>query len=247
MRWLCFLLAGSAAAQTVPAKPLRFDLTAIPETRDSFVYRIGGREAGYVVYQYEIVSRETGQEIVFTEEVRLGTAFRERSRVVMDRLTGEPVASFQRLEFGNPASDTAAVEHDLDVKRSAIEGRRRVERRSGDVRIIPVSGKLPRGAVWSRYGFIAAAVTNALPGDSLTINAFDELGDSLRTLTLVAEPPVTLELPAGRFDVLPLRVSGGRVYVTRAAPRRIVKLEVLGQPLVSELVASGPVIRSPAR
>ncbi len=128
MRWLCFLLAGSAAAQTAPAKPPRFDLTAIPETRDSFAYRIGGREAGYVVYQYEIVSLETGQELVFTEEVRLGAMFHEKSRVVMNRLS----------------------------------------------------------------------------------------------------------------------VSGARVYVTRAAPRRIVKLEVLGQPLVSELVASGPVIRSPA-
>lgn len=246
MRWLCFLLAGSAAAQTAPAKPLRFDLTAIPETRDSFAYRIGGREAGYVVYQYEIVSRETGQELVFTEEVRLGAMFHEKSRVVMNRLTGEPVASFQRLEFGNPAGDTSAIEYDLDVRRGAIAGRRRVERRNGDVRITPVNATLPRDAVWSRYGFIAAAATNALPGDSLSIRAFDEFGDSLRTLTLVAEAPVTLELPAGRLDVLPLRVSGARVYVTRAAPRRIVKLEVLGQPLVSELVASGPVIRSPA-
>jgi hypothetical protein len=60
MRWLCFLLAPDALAQAPrpPAKPLRFDLAALPVTRDSFVFRVRrvegrrrtvGRKAGVTI------------------------------------------------------------------------------------------------------------------------------------------------------------------------------------------------------
>src|SRR5207249_1398671 len=80
-----------------------------------------------------------------------------------------------------PTSDTVMVEHDLDVKRGEVVGRRRVGTRSGAVQIVPVSRALPRGAVLSDYIFIAAAVTNAVPGDSLAIPAYSEFGDSIAT------------------------------------------------------------------
>ncbi len=41
MPWLCFLLVSSSL-QT--AKPLRFDLTALTATRDSFVFYLNGEE-----------------------------------------------------------------------------------------------------------------------------------------------------------------------------------------------------------
>ncbi len=65
MRWLCFLLFASpaAAAQTSGPTPLRFDLTAIPATRDSFVFHFKGAERGWAVWQYEIRPREMTQEV----------------------------------------------------------------------------------------------------------------------------------------------------------------------------------------
>jgi len=35
-------------------KPLRFDLTALPVARDSFVFYLNGEERGQAVWQYEI-------------------------------------------------------------------------------------------------------------------------------------------------------------------------------------------------
>ena len=61
-------------------------------------------------------------------------------------------------------------------------------------------------------------LANAAPGDSLVTAAYSEFGDSLTTLTLVAEPPDTVTVPAGRFAAVPLRGSGFRLYVTRTAP-----------------------------
>jgi hypothetical protein len=85
--------------------------------------------------------------------------------------------------------------------------------------------------VWLQYAFYAAAVTNALPGDSLECPAYSEATDALTTLTLVAGQPTTIKVPAGQFDVLPLRSQGLRLYVTRTAPRRVVRGETLDRRL----------------
>jgi len=99
--------------------------------------------------------------------------------------------------------------------------------------------------VLSDYSLFAAAVTNALPGDSLVARAYSEFGDSLATLSFVAEAPVTIEVPAGRFEVLPLTSGGFRVFTTRSGVRRVVKGETLDGVFSFQLAATGPVVPSP--
>src|SRR5256886_9116372 len=65
MRWLCFLLLaspGAAAAQGTASQSLRFDLAAVPATRDSFVFHFRGQERGWAVWQFEIRPLETTQQ-----------------------------------------------------------------------------------------------------------------------------------------------------------------------------------------
>ena len=252
MRWLCFLLANTVVAQAAPsisradAKPLRFDVTTLVESRDSFVFHLRGEERGWAVWQYEqrASAAATPPLVVFTAVSELRPAEAESLRVILNRATGEPVSSFHRIEYFAPGSDTTLVEHDLHVRGGAVVGRRRVRTRDGTLRVIPVSVRLPAGAVWSDYGLLAAPVANAAPGDSLVTAAYSEFGDSLTTLTLVAEPPDTVTVPAGRFAAVPLRGAGFRLYVTSTAPRRVVKGESLDGLFNFELAGSGPVHRS---
>ncbi len=265
MRWPCFPLLASltavfapvlrapafaqAAAPAPPAPPappkaLRFDLTALPATRDSFVFLFRGAERGYAVWQYEIEPRETSQQVVYTAHSEFQPVEEEQLRVVLNRLTGEPISTFHHIDLFSPRTDTVMVEHDLEVKGGEIAGRRRVSRKGGEVKIIPVAKPLPAGAVLSDYALFAAAVTNALPGDSLAIPAYSEFGDSLATLSFVAEAPATIQVPAGRFDVLPLVSGGFRVFVTRVAPRRVVKGQTVDGSFAFELAGTGPVIPS---
>src|SRR2546422_11598345 len=133
----------------------------------------------------------------------------ERWRGVLTRQTSEPIASFHRIDLFSPGSDTIMVEHDLEVKHGEIVGRRRVGTKNGEVKLIPVARPFSPGTVLhDDYALLAAAVTNAAPGDSLAVRAYSELGDSLPTLSFVAEQPTTIEVPAGRFDVLALRTGG---------------------------------------
>ena len=247
MRWICsLLLASSLAAQSRdPPKPLRFALTDLVARRDSFVFIFRGAERGYAVWQYEVRQLEMTQQLLYTAHSEFRPVEEEQMRVVLNRLTGEPIATFHHIDLFSPTSDTVMVEHDLDVKGGEIAGRRRVGTRSGAVQIIPVSRALPRGAVLSDYIFIAAAVTNAVPGDSLAIPAYSEFGDSIATLSFVALPPVTIAVPAGRFEVLPLRSGAFRVFIARTGVRRVVKGETLDGEFSFQLAGTGPVVPSP--
>jgi len=229
MPWLCFLLVSSAV-QT--AKPLRFDLAALPAARDSFVFYLNGEERGQAVWQYEI----QGDQLVFTATSELRPADAESLRVVMDRRTGAPVSSFHRISVFNPQSDTVLLEHDLTVRQGRVEGTRRVGLRDGKVTTRPVRTALPAGVVWSDYGLLAAPAAAIAPGESVRGRAYSEFGDSLITLSLVAEPPATITVPAGTFETVPLRSAVVRLYVTRAAPRRVVKGESLDGAFRFELV-----------
>jgi hypothetical protein len=246
MRWLCFLLLANpaASAQLVGPKPLRFDLTALEATRDSFVFRLRGADRGWAVWQYAIRPREMTQELIYTVTSEFRPLEQERLRVVLDRLSGAPISTFHHIDIVSPKSDTVMMEHDLEVKRGAISGRRTVRTKSGETKITPVDHSFPPGTVLADYMFIAGAVTNALPGDSLGVPAYKEFADSLTSLSFVAEAPTTISVPAGRFDVLPLRSGGFRIYTTRTAPRRVVKGETLDRVFSFELVHSGPVVET---
>jgi hypothetical protein len=229
MPWLCFLLVSSAVQA---AKPLRFDLTALPAARDSFVFYLNGEERGQAVWRYEI----QGAQLVFTATSELRPADAESLRVVMDRTSGAPVSSFHRITFFNPQSDTVLLEHDLSVRGGRVEGTQRAGLKDGRLTTRTVRAALPAGVVWSDYGLLAAAAAVAAPGDLLRGRAYSEFGDSLTTLTLVAEPLVTVTVPAGTFETLPLRSPVVRLFVTRSAPRRVVKGESLDGAFRFELV-----------
>src|SRR5438034_4014451 len=119
MRWLCFLLLASpftpaATAQTSGASPksLQFDVAQIPATRDSFVFRLRGEERGWAVWQYEVRALEMTQELVYTATSEFRPVEDERLRVVVNRVTGQPISTFHHIDLFSPRSDTVMVEQD---------------------------------------------------------------------------------------------------------------------------------------
>src|SRR5438034_3647575 len=105
MRWLCFLLlASSAAAQSSGTKPLQFDLTAIPATRDSFVFAFRGAERGWAVWQYEIRPLEMTQEVLYTAASEFRPVEEERLRVMLTGQTADPSGTCSRQGPCSPGS-----------------------------------------------------------------------------------------------------------------------------------------------
>src|SRR5438309_7985190 len=71
------------------------------------------------------------QQLVYTATSEFRPVEDERLRVVVNRVTGQPISTFHHIDLFSPGSDTVMVEHDLEVKRGEISGRRRVGTRSG--------------------------------------------------------------------------------------------------------------------
>src|SRR2546430_8755794 len=187
MRWPCFLLlaslplASAATAQTTGSasspKSLTFDVAQVPATRDSFVFRLRGQERGWAVWQYEIRPLEMTQEVVYTAASEFRPVEEERLRVVVNRLTGQPITTFHHIDLFSPRSDTVMVEHDLEVKRGEISGRRRAGTRSGSVKIAPVNRPLAPGTGLSDYVFPPGAHSHPPPRASPAVSADKGIDD----------------------------------------------------------------------
>src|SRR2546423_15007583 len=155
MRWPCFLLlaslplASAATAQTTGSasspKSLKFDVAQVPATRDSFVFRLRGQERGWAVWQYEIRPLEMTQEVIYTAASEFRPVEEERLRVVVNRLTGQPISTFHHIDLYSPRSDTVMVEHDLEGNRGETPGRRGVGPRAGGGRTVPGGHPFPPG------------------------------------------------------------------------------------------------------
>ena len=83
----------------------------------------------------------------------------------------------------------------------------------------------------------------ALPlaeGASFTVSVFDGEGATIRPYTFRVEGIEDVTVPAGTFEVFRVSVSGGddqfTYYVSTDTPRKTVKVEIIGQPVVFELV-----------
>src|SRR5256884_8590704 len=201
MRWLCFLLLADPAAAAAegygsPSRP--FDLAAVPAPLDSVVVDFRGQERGWAVWQFEIRPLEMTQQLVYTASSEFQPVETERLRVVLDRVSGAPVSTFHHIDLFSPTSDTVMMEHDLEVRRGEISGRRRGGTKSGAVTITPVSRPFAPGTVLADYIFIARAVTHGVPGGALCVSAYNEFARSLTLLGFVVQPPSFIPVPVGR-------------------------------------------------
>src|SRR5437016_11634676 len=87
-------------------KSLKFDVAQVPATRDSFVFRLRGQERGWAVWQYEIRPLEMTQEVVYTAASEFRPVEEERLRVVVNRLTGQPISTFHHIDLFSDRKST---------------------------------------------------------------------------------------------------------------------------------------------
>lgn len=104
----------------------------------------------------------------------------------------------------------------------------------------PVDLQLPAGTQL-RGGVIFMVQALPLePGKSLRLNWFHALGGRLEEVTLTAVGVEQVTVPAGTFETLKVTQEGGTpgnvFYVTTESPRQTVRIDVVGQPMIIELM-----------
>lgn len=128
-----------------------------------------------------------------------------------------------------------------DVSAGSVEGAIRMHQEStGRFRERPVSLELPEGTLF-RSGtlMLAGAMSGLVEGGTVELNWFNALSGQLATITLEVEGSQQVTVPAGEFDCLVVRLTGGQpgniIYINKA-DRRVVRFDVIDQPIRLELL-----------
>ncbi len=220
------------AALAAPVGRLPLESTRLLARRDSFQVVIQGSPMGGQVTEL----RREGGTLTYREQTNIPIiGLTQESQVVMDGATLDVRSVEQRGQAGGQAVETLVV-----VQGGRATGRAQTPDPSGQPKVVEVDTTLAAGTLEVNQ---LQAIVPALPladGASFTAAVFNASDASIKPFTITVGGAEAITVPAGTFQAFRVSLTGGRLpvvlYVTEQPPRRIIRVEVIGQPIVFELV-----------
>lgn len=130
---------------------------------------------------------------------------------------------------------SAVLRIDARFENRVISGNRSVEQPGQPDRETPIAHDMEGDTLLRATAFLLPLVADTTEGAELAFPWYGPLGDALQEVTLTARETAVIDTPAGAFEAIRFELRGGSpendIFVTREAPRRIVRIDVLGQPL----------------
>lgn len=211
---------------------LPLDPALLGSARDSFVVLVGGKAVG----ARTTALQRTPDSLLFTETLTVDPEAATRITLVLDPSD----LTMRRLDQTGSAGGQRSEMH-LRFVAGRITGSGVVPLPNGASQEITIDTAPASGPYYTE--FASNVILRALPlrpGASFSFPVFTVAGRSITTLTVQVAAVDTLSVPAGTFRAFKVEVSGGEVpfvfYVSEDAPRRILKEEIVGTPVVFELV-----------
>jgi len=224
--------ALAVADLTPAAGALVLDATQLAPRRDSLQIMIQGNPMGAQIVE---ITAEAGVVIVAERTMIPLMGMNQETRVVMDAATLALKAVDQTGQVGPQAAETHVA-----VEGGRITGRAQTPQPGGQPKVAEIDTLLPEGTIEANQLTAVIPALALADGATFSLSVFDASEGSLKPYTIRVDGTETTTVPAGTFDVFKVTVTGGpfptSMYVTQAAPRRIVRIEIVGQPFVMELV-----------
>jgi predicted Zn-dependent peptidase len=214
------------------AGAVALDASQLVPRRDSLQILIQGNPMGAQTME---ITRD-GATVVVAERTTIPLmGMNQDTRVTMEAGTLALRAVDQTGQVGPQAAETHVT-----VEAGRITGRAQTPQPGGQPKVAEIDTILPEGAIESNQ------LTSVIPALALaedatfSLGVFDASESSFKPYTVRVDGLESVTVPAGTFEVFKVTVTGGpfptAMYVTQAAPRRIVRIEIVGQPFVMELV-----------
>lgn len=224
-------LALESLAAPAAAAP-RFDMSRLAASRDSFAIMVQGNAFGYQVQE---VSRD-GDAFVYREAVRIG-GFVEQDTELRIAADGNLVRGTQSGRIQGAESSAT-----LEVANGRVTGRVQTPASpAGPARDVTVDTTWAPGTLDAQT---LGALLPALPwaaGATWSFPVFNPATGATSPVTITVSGQESVTVPAGTFETFRAEMSGeGSVmtlFVTTAAPHRVVKMAPSGQPIEFLLVA----------
>jgi len=215
--------AGAAAA---------FDASQLAPRRDSLQILVQGNPMG--TQTLDISAEDDAVVLVERTAIPL-MGMTQETRMVLDAGS----LALRSLDQTGQVGPQSAETH-LTVAGDRITGRAQTPQPGGQAKVAEIDTTFAAGALEANQ---LSSMVPALPladGASFTVNVLNASDGSIKPYTIRVEASDPVTVPAGTFEVYRVAVNGGSVplvlSVSRDLPRRVVRLEAVGQPLVMELV-----------
>ena len=213
------------------AAPLALDATQLAPRSDSFAVTLQGMQLGARTVEL----RRTADSLLYREVLLLGAAGRQELAIVFDPTD----LSVRRVDLTGATGGQPNEAH-LVYGGGRVRGTVTMPQKGGTTRTVTVDTTVaPETYDEHALGVIVPALPLAV-GKHFVVNGFasEDASPKVLTVTVAGEDSVTV--PAGTFAAYRVEVTGGAVpvvlYVTRDAPRHVIKIEIVGAPFVVELV-----------
>ncbi len=219
------------AELTPTATTLMIDLSQIVSRRDSMQISAQGMPVGYLVRE---VSRANGSA-TYTENLSIAAfGMTQNLELTLDL---EPLAMGtvdQTVEFRGQSAETH-----LEYGAASVKGTAQSPEPTGTIKTLEIDTTLVEGTVDDNTLTMLIPALALADGATFTVNVFESSEGSAKPYTLAVRGTESVTVPAGTFDTFKVESSGGAqpfvFYVTQEAPRRLVKIEIVGQPVSFEL------------
>jgi hypothetical protein len=219
---------------TPAATAVNLDLSQVVARRDSFAVKFQGNPIGTQVSEL----KEEGGGLVYVEQTAIPMiGLTQNTELRMERGSLEMRSLAQQ---GQSQAGAQATQTNVTVSGGRVKGQAQSPQQGGQTKTVEVDTTYAPGTFDTNQ---LQTVVPALPlaeGASITLTVFNAADVSTKPVTFKVEALEDVTVPAGTFPVFRVSVTGGDapavLYVSREAPRRVVKIEIVGQPVAFELV-----------
>jgi len=214
------------------AAPVALDPAQLASHTDSSRVLFQGNPVGASVSAL----RRTADSLVYTEQSNLGGgAFQQTVTLVLDPADG----SSRHLDRVTIQQGQRSEAH-LTYSGGRVKGRSAMAQQDGTTKPFDIDTVLPPGTIDEDAVPFSVPAFPLESGKTFTVSFFSPSDGAVKLLTFKVGAQESVVVPAGTFQAYHIAVTGSRVpfvmYVSTTAPRRLVRTEYVGQPLVVELV-----------
>ena len=208
------------------AAALAIDPSQIVARRDSFVFMVQGRAFGVQISEI----RKVADSLVYDESLSMGPMGNQHTVVQFD-----PASYHVRQvdQTGQVGGQSSAIH--LQYAGGRVKGNVSVPQPTGTPKTFTVDTTITADTYDDNALTLLVPTLPLAAGKTFNIGVFSSGDGQSRVLTAKVGPADTLTVPAGKFTAYRVDLSGGQApvafYVTSGSPRRIVRIDVVGQPV----------------
>jgi zinc protease len=220
------------AELSAPATAVALDPAQLGPRTDSSQVLLEGKAVGFAVATIQ----PAGDSVMYAERSSLGSGtFEQQTTVVFAAADG----AARRLDQIMTRQGTKVEAH-LTYGAGRVRGTGFAPRPDGSMQQFTVDTAIAPGTVDENVAPFVAAALPLAPGQTVRLAVFTPSEVASKVLTFKVRQPESVTVPAGTFQAYHVDVTGAKfpfvLYVSVAAPHRVVKQEFVGQPFVIELV-----------